>query len=153
MRPDVDNYFMALAFVASQRSRDESTRHGSCLRNDENQVIGMGYNSFPKGMNDSLMPQERKYKYFAVTHSEINTLINCTTSPKGSTLYVTGRPCSNCLSALINAGIKKIVAADRRGYTNPPSEELEMFNLILSQSKIDYIVMKPDLTWLKEIEL
>lgn len=44
-----DEYFMGLAQLSAQRSKDRRTRVGSCLVNDKNRIVGIGYNGFPNG--------------------------------------------------------------------------------------------------------
>jgi deoxycytidylate deaminase len=48
-----------------------------------------------------------------MAHSEINAITNAArtgnTPLKGSTIYVTGHPCSDCFRTIINAGAKEII--------------------------------------------
>lgn len=47
-----EDYFMALAMVASMRSKDPECQVGACIANSDNVVVGMGYNGFPYGCSD-----------------------------------------------------------------------------------------------------
>ena len=49
MRPDWDQYFMAMAHLASVRSHDEQTQVGCVIVNNKNHIISVGYNGFPAG--------------------------------------------------------------------------------------------------------
>jgi deoxycytidylate deaminase len=51
-----DDYFMAIAFLSARRSKDPLTPTGACLVDEENRVIGIGYNGFPWGCPDDLLP-------------------------------------------------------------------------------------------------
>uniref|UniRef100_A0A3Q4MEP4 dCMP deaminase n=1 Tax=Neolamprologus brichardi TaxID=32507 RepID=A0A3Q4MEP4_NEOBR len=37
-------YFMAVAFLSAQRSKDPSSQVGACIVNQENKIVGIGYN-------------------------------------------------------------------------------------------------------------
>ena len=104
-----DETFMAMACVYCMRSPDPHTRHG-CVIVDGNIPVGFGYNGFPKGgKNDKIYPLTRPAKYRSLAHSELNSLMNRTLNTAGSTVYVTGHPCSGCIIAMIQGGIKKII--------------------------------------------
>jgi len=44
-----DEYFMAIAFLSSMRSKDPSTQVGACIVNEDKRIVGIGYNGFPRG--------------------------------------------------------------------------------------------------------
>ena len=99
-----DDYFMAVAFLSAQRSKDPSTQVGACIVNKQKRIIGIGYNGFPKGCSDDVLPWARvppangggeldtKYPY--VTHAEVNAILNkCSADVAGATIYVALFPC------------------------------------------------------------
>ena len=47
-----DKYFMQVAELSAQRSKDPSTQVGACIVNPENKIVGIGYNGMPIGIND-----------------------------------------------------------------------------------------------------
>lgn len=111
-----NEYFMAMALLSAQRSKDPSTKVGACIVNSENKIVGVGYNGMPTGCNDDDLPWSRtadseldtKYPY--VCHAELNAILNSNqVTLKDCTLYVTLFPCNNCAKAVIQSGIKKIV--------------------------------------------
>jgi len=104
-----DDYFMIQALWAPMRSPDESTKHGSFIVNKDNVPIAQGYNGFPKGCKDDIMPQSRPDKYEVIIHSELNAIFNANASTSGTTLYVSGFPCTRCWCAIIQADIKRVV--------------------------------------------
>ena len=111
-RPLWDNYFLTLAFVVSQRSVDQSTKHGTIVVSEDKTILSVGYNSPARGRNDAKVPQTRPEKYNHFLHSESAAIINAARhgmSLKGSTFYVTGQPCEKCTSEIINVGAKKVV--------------------------------------------
>lgn len=109
-RPSWDELYMTLACVYAMRSPDPATRHGAVIVSSDNRPIAFGYNGHPKGgRDDSVYPTTRPEKYKTVCHSELNALLNRTMNAEGGTVYVTGPPCSACVIAMIQGGIKKIV--------------------------------------------
>ncbi len=55
-----DDYFMAIAFLSSMRSKDPSTQVGACIVNAEKRIVGIGYNGFPRGCSDDELPWSRE---------------------------------------------------------------------------------------------
>ena len=53
MRPSWDQYFLAIAHLVSIRSHDEQTQVGCVIVNGDNHIVGVGYNGFPSGIEDS----------------------------------------------------------------------------------------------------
>lgn len=116
-----DEYFMGIAMLSAQRSKDASTQVGACIVNEERKIVAVGYNGMPTGCNDDDMPWERTgatsldTKYPFVCHAELNAILNRNTaSLKNATLYVTLFPCNECAKAIIQSGIKKVVYAENK---------------------------------------
>ncbi len=107
VRPAWDEYFMAIATVVSSRSLDPSTKHGSVIVNKRNQIVGVGYNGFPRGCN--AYPTTRPEKYTFMIHSEDNAISNCSVIEDNLTLYVTGIPCPACMRRIIQNRITRVV--------------------------------------------
>jgi len=59
MRSCRDDYFMSVAFLSAMRSKDPRTQVGACIVNDESRIVGIGYNGFPTGCSDDLLPWGR----------------------------------------------------------------------------------------------
>ena len=55
-----DAYFMGVALLSAQRSKDNNTQVGSCIVDPHNKILSMGYNGMPTGCSDDRMPWERK---------------------------------------------------------------------------------------------
>lgn len=54
-----EDYFMAIAFLSAQRSKDPSTQVGACVVNPEKKIVGIGYNGMPTGCSDDVLPWSR----------------------------------------------------------------------------------------------
>ena len=108
-----DEYFMGVALLAAQRSKDPNTQVGACIVNKNRRILSTGYNGFPYGCSDDLFPWERegedtKYKY--VVHAELNAILNAGgKSLDGARLHVDLFPCNECAKAIIQSGISEIV--------------------------------------------
>jgi len=110
-----DARFMELARHVAGWSKDPSTKVGAVIVNDRLQVVGMGYNGFPRGTSDSgALYEDRERKYLRVVHAEVNAVLNATQSCMGATVYVTHPCCAQCMGVLIQAGVLRVVfpAAD-----------------------------------------
>ena len=42
-----DEYFMGIALLSAERSKDPSTQVGACIISDDNKILSIGYNGFP----------------------------------------------------------------------------------------------------------
>ncbi|XP_046947672.1 deoxycytidylate deaminase isoform X1 [Lynx rufus] len=109
-------YFMAVAFLSAQRSKDPNSQVGACIVNAENKIVGIGYNGMPNGCSDDVLPwrrtAERKLdtKYPYVCHAELNAIMNKNSADvKGCTMYVALFPCNECAKLIIQAGIKEVI--------------------------------------------
>lgn len=112
-----DEYFMAIASLSSMRSKDPSTKVGSCIVSNKNRILSIGYNGAPNGFNDKDFPWERKgenlnTKYPYVCHSEMNAILNYNGNKsdlENARLYATLFPCNECAKIIIQSGIKEII--------------------------------------------
>lgn len=110
-----DEYFMGIALLSAQRSKDDSTQVGSCIVNSDNRILSVGYNGMPTGCNDDELPWQREggaldTKYMYVCHAELNAILNNGGgSLKGARIYTTLFPCNECAKAIIQSGIKEVV--------------------------------------------
>jgi dCMP deaminase len=116
-----NDYFMAVAQLSAQRSKDPNTQVGACIVDTKNRIIGVGYNGFPYGCSDDELPWEKvgdfldtKYPY--VCHAEKNAILNASNKREldGSALYVTLFPCNVCAQDIIQAGIKEVYYLDNK---------------------------------------
>ena len=110
-----DEYFMGIALLSAERSKDPNSQVGACIVSGDNKILSIGYNGFPLGCDDDEISWEREgefvnTKYPYVCHAELNAILNYTgTSLKGSKIYVALFPCNECAKAIIQSGIKEII--------------------------------------------
>lgn len=110
-----DEYFMGVALLAAERSKDPSTQVGACIVDENNRILSTGYNGFPRGCSDDIFPWNRneadgETKYPFVVHAELNAILNTRgKSLVGSRVYVGLFPCHECAKAIIQSGIKEVI--------------------------------------------
>ena len=110
-----DEYFMGIALLSAERSKDPNTSVGACIVSQDNKILSVGYNGMPIGCSDDEFPWSREgeplnTKYLYVCHAELNALLNYTgTDIRGSRIYTTLFPCNECTKAIIQSGIKEVI--------------------------------------------
>ncbi len=113
-----DEYFVGVSKLAGMRSKDPNTQVGACIVSEDNKILSIGYNGFPKGCSDDVFPWARignglDSKYPFVTHAELNAILNYRGgSLAGAKLYVSLFPCNECAKAIIQSGIRTVIYAD-----------------------------------------
>jgi dCMP deaminase len=148
-RPDYlswDDYFMAVALLSAQRSKDPNTQVGACIVNGQKRIVGVGYNGFPTGCSDDTLPWcregdflETKYPY--VCHAELNAILNSVPGNlTGCTIYTALFPCNECTKVVIQAGIREVVyLSDKYADTDSVRASKRM----LDQAQVSYRRLVP----------
>ena len=143
------NRFLQLAKHVSSWSKDPSTKIGAVIVNPETQqVISMGYNGFPRGVEDSTERlSDREIKYKLVVHGELNAILNANQSVRGYDIYVyptlmIPNSCPECSKAIVQSGIKRIY-----GYKNdniqPRWQELAKYSdILLREGGVEFIMIE-----------
>jgi dCMP deaminase len=149
-RPDWDEYFLEIASVAKKRSNCIRLQVGVVIIKDKH-IIATGYSGTPWGIKNCfeggcercmkreqglLKPGEEKDKCICV-HAEQNAIVQSALhgiSTKDAILYTTDAPCNVCAKLIINAGIKKIIAAKQ--YSDDFGVNL------LKQAGIEVVILK-----------
>lgn len=111
-RKSWDQFYLEMADFIASRSKDRSAHIGAVLVRD-NAILSMGYNGFPRGVNDDVeVRHERPAKYSYTEHGERNAIYNAAKQgirTQGATMYTQGVPCADCSRAVIQAGITRLV--------------------------------------------
>lgn len=129
-----DEYFMGVAMLSAERSKDPNTGVGACIVSQDNRILSMGYNGAPRGLHDDKMHWKREgefldTKYAYVCHAELNAILNYRGDLSGSKIYVKLFPCNECAKAIIQSGIKEVIYKEDK-YANAD-------NVIVSKSMLD----------------
>ena len=111
-----DEYFMGVSLLSAMRSKDPNTQVGACIVSNDNKIMSVGYNGFPRGCSDDEFPWERDgeksndTKYPFVCHAELNAILNAGgRNLSGSRIFVALFPCNECAKAIIQSGIKEVI--------------------------------------------
>jgi len=142
-----DDYFMAVSFLSSLRSKDPSTQVGACIVNEEKRIVGIGYNGFPRGCDDNELPWDREAcskfdtKYMYVVHAEVNAILNKNSVDlKKCTMYVALFPCNECAKVIIQSGIEHVIYMSDK-YKD--TEETRASKRMFAMSKVSYTQFLP----------
>ena len=103
------DYGISLARTIANKSKDPNTRVGCVILGKDHEVLGTGYNAFPKGVNEPSSRWSRPEKYKYIYHAEENAIDYATENLSGSTLYVSAFPCSRCMLKIVRNGIRKVI--------------------------------------------
>lgn len=110
-----DEYFMGVALLSAQRSKDPNTQVGACIINEKKKIVGIGYNGLPIGCSDDDFPWSREgdfleTKYPYVCHAELNAILNKISADLDRcAMYVTLFPCNECAKVIIQSGIREVI--------------------------------------------
>jgi len=123
-RPSWDGTFLDIAHIWAERSTCSRRKVGAVVVKDK-RVIGQGYNGVASGKThciDGGCPRGKRsygevppgYDYNLVPcyaiHAEHNAILQAGIAEcRGATLYVTDKPCRQCLNLIEHAGIERIV--------------------------------------------
>jgi len=106
-----DDRFLDLAAFIASWSKDPSTKCGAVLTKG-NRVVSVGYNGFPRGVDDNIeLLESRDKKYPRIIHAEMNALMFARGRTKGCTLYTWPfQPCAPCAGPIIQADVIRVVS-------------------------------------------
>lgn len=151
MRPPWTDYFLGLARVVSLRSHDIHTKHGCIITDQQNRILGVGYNGFAHSLDDSILPVSRPEKYSWMIHAERNALSNCVVRPDNGIAYVTGQCCNDCIMSLHQEGIKTVFMSLRHGTILFDEDAGKRFQLFIKMSGMNIKYIEENLCWLQNL--
>jgi len=119
-----DECMMRIAKTIAERSKDPNTQAGAVIVNNDNVIVGVGYNGLPRGLNNEDFPWDREgdflnTKYAYVAHAEENAIFNANNSSKNCKIYCTLFPCNDCAKSIIQVGIKEIIFESDKYHDEP----------------------------------
>lgn len=135
-----EEYFIGICELSAKRSKDPNTQVGSCIVDEHNRIIAIGYNGFPRGCSDDELPWGREglfydTKYPYVVHAEANAILNRHILTGKTRIYTTLFPCHECVKLIIQVGISEIIYVDNK-YENSDSNRASV--RMLDMAKISY---------------
>jgi len=133
-------HFMKMALVASEISKDPSTKTGCIIINAKRDIIATGYNGFPFAIDDKdEWLNDRDMKYALVIHAETNAILRTTNRRdlEGAELYCTHYPCGDCAKNIVQVGIKKVFYHNRQKLEDGNwAEHYKVSDMIFKQSGV-----------------
>ena len=117
--PGSDDDFMYNAFIEALNSDDPSTKVGVCIVDENREILGKGFNRFPKISEnfDENYPWSRQTnnwnewlesKCAYILFADIDAITNCSTVD-GCTLYTLIYPSNVGAQLIVEKGIRKVV--------------------------------------------
>ena len=128
-----DRRWIALVNLVSSWSKDRSTKVGSVIVDDRNTLVSMGWNGFPRGIDDTIEARhERPAKYDWTEHAERNAIYNAAATGanvRNCKMYLAWYPCADCVRAIIQSGITTVICVE-------PDWDHHKFNFRVSQEML-----------------
>ena len=109
----LDLRYLRMARIWAENSYCKRRQVGALVVKDK-MIISDGYNGTPSGFENICEDNNVTKPY--VLHAEANAitkLARSSNNSEGSTLYVTASPCIECSKLIIQAGIKRVVYAEK----------------------------------------
>lgn len=136
-----DARFIQLARTVAGWSKDPSTKVGAVVVRPDNTVASLGFNGFPRGVEDSgERLNDRPLKHLLTVHAEANAILAAKEPLHGCTIYVAElHPCAQCAAQIIQSGIVRVVAVST---DNPRwTESFDAASLMLTEAgvKVDMV--------------
>lgn len=110
----LDKRYMRMATIWSENSYCARRKVGALIVKNK-MIISDGYNGTPAGFENVCEDGNGVTKPY-VLHAEANAITKIarsSNSSEGATLYVTASPCIECAKLIIQAGIKRVVYAEK----------------------------------------
>ena len=126
-----------MARIWAENSYCERRKVGALVVKDKT-IISDGYNGTPSGFENKC-EDSNNVTHPYVLHAEANAITKLARSSNNSddsTLYVTASPCIECAKLIIQAGIKKVVYAEKYRLTDGID--------LLRQAGVEVIYLNPD---------
>lgn len=147
-----DSYFLRMALLSAGMSKDPSTKVGAVIVGDNRNIVSVGFNGFPIGVEDTdERLNDRDTKLGLVVHAEMNAVLQAAQVGHrldGCELYVIatdksgdkwgGAPCVRCLVEMIHAGISSIVSLPMKTSPSRWHESLKISRALIDEVGIRY---------------
>ena len=134
--------FLSIAELASKWSKDPNAQVGAVIVDTQGQVAAVGYNGFPKMVEDSVERYDnQEQKLEMVVHAEQNAILGAGARARNGTVYVFGKPvCARCAGSLIQAGVARIVATEPRlGTQSKWDESGRLARQMMEEARVAFV--------------
>ena len=134
---NLDLRYLRMARIWAENSYCKRRQVGALVVKDK-MIISDGFNGTPSGFENECEDDTNITKPY-VLHAEANAitkLARTSNNSDGSTLYVTAAPCIECSKLIIQAGIKRVVYAEKYRLEDGPD--------LLRRAGVEVIYLNPD---------
>lgn len=134
---NLDLRYLRMARIWAENSYCKRRQVGALVVKDK-MIISDGFNGTPSGFENECEDDTNMTKPY-VLHAEANAITKLARSSNnsdGSTLYVTAAPCIECSKLIIQAGIKRVVYAEKYRLEDGPD--------LLKRAGVEVIYLNPD---------
>ncbi|ALO48643.1 deoxycytidylate deaminase [Hoylesella enoeca] len=134
---NLDLRYLRMARIWAENSYCKRRQVGALVVKDK-MIISDGFNGTPSGFENECEDDTNMTKPY-VLHAEANAITKLARSSNnsdGSTLYVTAAPCIECSKLIIQAGIKRVVYAEKYRLEDGPD--------LLRRAGVEVIYLNPD---------
>ena len=126
MRPNLDEYFLAMLPLVASRGTCPRRQVACILVDDKGRLAAMAYNGNAAGLpHCDAFPcmgapcRGGKREDCEAVHAEQNAILQAAASRRETkTAYCSLAPCKTCALALISIGVKRVVALERYKHDN-----------------------------------
>ncbi len=132
-----DLRYLEMARIWAKNSYCQRRQVGALVVKDS-MIISDGYNGTPSGFENICEDENNVTKPY-VLHAEANAITKLARSSNnsdGATIYITASPCIECAKLIIQAGIKRVVYAEKYRLTDGVD--------LLKRAHIETIYLNPD---------
>jgi dCMP deaminase len=137
-----DQRFWEVAKLASTWSKDDRAKVGAVVVDAQGQIAGVGYNGFPKLVEDSAERYgDQETKLEMIVHAEENAVLGAGARARGGCIFVFGKPvCARCAGTIIQAGLIKIVAQQPSEGTDSKWDRSGLIGLkMFDEAKVEFM--------------
>lgn len=136
-----DERFLSVSQVVATWSKDPHAQVGAVIVDTQGHIAGDGYNGFPKMVEDSAERYaDTALKLEMIVHAEENAVIGAGARARGGTIYVFGKPvCARCAGAIIQAGVKRVVAEEPRDKSSKWFQTGRIAIEMMREAKIEFV--------------
>ncbi len=136
---------MQLAYQEAEKSRNPSTQNGAVIVDEkENVLVAVGNTLTPDGVYEtpdrSIKPLRHKFS----VHAERNAIFKAAKmgiKTEGLTMVCPWSPCGDCAQAIIQSGIKRLVAHKQALEKNGSwTDEVELGFIMLKEARVEVII-------------
>ena len=144
-----EDYFMSVAFLTALRSKDTSTKVGACIVNEDNKIVGLGYNKSPGNVFIDLEQENQGHNWFQskypyVLHAEMDAILNKTCeSLHDCTMYSLVLPYYECAKLIVESGITKLVYYVDKYSETTNKACIDASKTLFTAENIEYKQFKP----------